>query len=88
MPVNWPNLITAIDGGISRLQQVGALLSENTDRTGTRGGQRQKRALSGEHEPRSRPLKREMGATEESGEAMMPLSRCVQLRGMLECRSY
>jgi hypothetical protein len=33
MPVNWPNLITAIDAEISRLQQTRKLLAG----TGTRG---------------------------------------------------
>jgi len=48
MPVNWPNLITAIDAEISRLQKARKLLSG----TGTRGG---KRAISAEGRARISP---------------------------------
>jgi len=50
MPINYPNLITAIDAEISRLQQVRNLLAEakgtgTTRPHGKRGG---KRTLSAE----------------------------------------
>jgi hypothetical protein len=44
MPINYPNLITAIDAEISRLQQVRGLLA-GADSTGPR---KRKRTLSAE----------------------------------------
>lgn len=42
MPINYPNLIAAIDAEIDRLQQARKLLAGGT---GTRGGKRGKRGV-------------------------------------------
>jgi hypothetical protein len=38
MPVNWPNLITAIDAETSRLQQARKLLAGSTGARGSKPG--------------------------------------------------
>jgi len=56
MPVNWPNLITAIDAETSRLQQARKLLAGST---GARGSKPGTMSAAGEHG--SAPLRRRDG---------------------------